>query len=325
MKLITTFLTVFIFASATVRAGTWLDFDGDSKSDFVILRYSAGPNIDWYIYPSATGAWYVNRWGLSGGTMFDHAAPADYDGDNRTDVAVWRPSGTPGESAFYILNSSNGVFRFEPLGSPGDLLNVIGDYDGDGKADPAVYQRSLTSRNRFMYRGSLNNPSGAVTTVYWGMGAEVYPYPGDFDGDGKSDVCVQNANLGRFALKRSSDGQVETIDFGQPTDVLAPSGDYDGDGRTDFCVIRFGRGGYYDWFIKERDGGGTGLFGIRWGHRDSTGLFAVGGDYEGDGRSDIGVYTDPGDFQIRKSSDLLPLIFHWGNGPENYDIPVYVY
>jgi hypothetical protein len=44
------------------------------------------------------------QWGLNG----DTSVPGDYDDDGSTDIAIWRGSSTPGASAFYVLQSSNG-------------------------------------------------------------------------------------------------------------------------------------------------------------------------------------------------------------------------
>jgi len=83
------------------------DFDGDARTDIAVFRPSDG---NWYYQRSSTitasggvGTPAVFQWGLTG----DIPQPADYDGDKRTDFAVFRPS----NSTWYISNSNNGAYN----------------------------------------------------------------------------------------------------------------------------------------------------------------------------------------------------------------------
>jgi glucan-binding YG repeat protein len=61
--------------------------------------------------------------------------PGDYDGDGKTDVAVFR------DGIWYILNSSNREVQGLQWGLDSDIP-VPADYDGDGKVDVAVFRPS---------------------------------------------------------------------------------------------------------------------------------------------------------------------------------------
>ena len=59
--------------------------------------------------------------------------PADYDGDGKADVAVYR------SGAWFIVNSSGGT-QVVGWGGAAQDIPVPADYDGDGKTDVAVFR-----------------------------------------------------------------------------------------------------------------------------------------------------------------------------------------
>ena len=61
--------------------------------------------------------------------------PADYDGDKKADITMWRPA----TGQWLIINSTDGNARTLVLGASGDTP-VPKDYDGDNKLDAAVWQ-----------------------------------------------------------------------------------------------------------------------------------------------------------------------------------------
>jgi spore coat protein A len=152
-------------------------------------------------------------------------------------------------------------------------------------AIPAVYRAgaSAGATSTWFYRGSLNNPSGNVSYVPWGVSGDKVA-PGDYDGDGKSDFVIartEGANL-RF-WKRLTTGTVSTELYGLSSDQIVP-GDYDGDGKTDVAVVRNPGAGSIRWFIEPSAGGAQSFtFG-------TATDFTAQGDYDGDGKTDVAIW-----------------------------------
>jgi len=283
-----------------------VDFNGDGKTDYALVRNVGGGSqgqVEWFVKmngggDACDGNNQCQPWGLAS----DVFVPADYDGDGKSDIAVWR-SGPPDQGYYYILESSTGTFRAEQVGQSGDDPTVVADYTGDGKADPAVYREGATAGDSsfWHYKASSGPLSDQFVTTQFGRNGD-FPSPGDYDGDGKNDFAVQRNAGGGYAVfyihkgtggpDVQVPGEDQAIFFGRPTDMVIP-GDWDGDGKTDIATLR-NNGGQIEWNIRPSSTGmGTGfsptyIFGA------SAIDYPVPGDYDGDGRLDAAVFRpDP--------------------------------
>ncbi|MEO8572675.1 MAG: M36 family metallopeptidase, partial [Pyrinomonadaceae bacterium] len=258
---------------------------------------------------------------------------ADFDGDGKTDLSVFRPS----EGNWY-LNRSTAGFAVINWGTSTDSL-IPGDFDNDGKADTAVFRPSADPAQPDFY--ILNSNGFTVSGVSWGTTADV-AVTADYDGDGKADPAVFRPSsntwyvlksTGGFtsdvfgqagdvpmAMDTNADGKAQitvyrssnntwyiarptgvpatnfdAIPFGMVGDHLVPA-DYDGDNKDDVAVYRPSNG---TWYVLKSTGGTSIIpFGI------STDV-PVPGDYDGDGSDDVAVYRNGNWFVQRSTSGLL--------------------
>ncbi|MDQ3801046.1 MAG: M12 family metallo-peptidase, partial [Acidobacteriota bacterium] len=114
-------------STRSTGAPTRFDFDGDRRADLSVWRPANG---DWYIINSGNDTFTGFKFGQAG----DRIVPADYDGDGRTDPAVYRGG------VWYLLRTTAGFTGIQ-FGLPDDVP-APADFDGDGKADPAVFRPS---------------------------------------------------------------------------------------------------------------------------------------------------------------------------------------
>ncbi len=195
--------------------------------------------------------------GFSDVFVFQRAAgrrpPADFDGDGKTDVSVFRPS----TSSWYVHGSA-GADTATNFGTTGDIP-VPGDYDGNGTTDIAVFRPSTGT---WIVRGGLSANFGTPGDI---------PVPGDYDGNGTTDIAVFRPSTDTWFVR----GGI-TVGFGTTGDIPVP-GDYDGNGTTDIAVFRPSTG---TWYVQ---GGITVGFG-------TTGDIPVPGDYDGNATTDIAVF-----------------------------------
>ena len=265
----------------------------------------------------------------------------DFDGDNKTDVSVWRASvgqwwlsrstqgilgvafGAstdipraadytgdhktdiaffhPSTNEWFVLRSEDFSYYAFPWGSNGDIT-VTADFDGDGRADPAVYRPSQST-------WYILRSTGGVTTVPFGISTDL-PVPADYDGDGRADIAIYRPALGQWWILNSGNGQVFAATFGVSTDKPVP-GDYTGDGRADLAFFRPSDG---NWYVLRSEN--MSYYAFPWGA--STDKLAPG-DYDGDGRFDAAVYrqSDTNWYILRSSGGVT--IYQFGI---TSDVPV---
>lgn len=210
------------------------DFDGDGRADLAIWRpcdgFTAGCGGRWYWLTSSSGYDYASQQSKQWGAPTDIPVAADFDGDAKTDLAVWRPS----TGTWYVLTSSTG-YRYEnqwgrQWGAPTDIP-VPADFDGDGKADLAVWRPSTGVW--YWLISSAGYDYSAQYGVDWGITDDV-PIATDYDNDGFADLAIWRPSESSWYILLSSTGYQYALGFVQGNDDERPLiGTFDEDGQQD--------------------------------------------------------------------------------------------
>lgn len=236
------------------------DYDGDGKDDIAVWRNNSPDSTNrayFFILQSMTNTVRIEQFGQTGD---DPRVVADYDGDNKADLAVYRVNENGQNFFFYRSSLTNNNFTSVAFGAGSDVRPYVGDFDGDGKADFAVHVNG-----QFVV---LINGGNTVEYINWGARFD-FLVPGDFDADGKSDFCVVR-QIGDqwvwFILERDGGGTgANGIVWGLVPDTLAP-GDYDGDGRQDVAVWRANPDATMNFFFVRRSSDSS-LLTYEWGRQ----------------------------------------------------------
>ena len=283
-----------------------MDYDNDGRADFAVFNHATNK---WNIAKS-NGGTISQEFGIRGQ---DYFVPGDYDGDLKGDLAVWRDA----EHKWYIMYSSTNALVTIDFGASGDEP-VARDYDNDGKTDLAVVRKSTTNAAlTWIIRKSTANPvttANVTESTDWGIAGDS-TCPGDYDADGKFDLCVRrraatDTGITAFITKLSTTGLQETVSWGLNSDLIV-AGDYDGDGKNDYAVLREGKlqTDPLKWIIR-RSSDTTALV-VDLGITGTA--YNAQNDYDGDNRTDLAVWDNTtATFTVINALTMTSSSFAWG-------------
>ena len=172
---------------------TAADFNGDGKTDLIV---SEPTGTSWLlsqgIDDQGVGHWlpFFSRSDLKVGEVT--FAPADYDGDGRSDVIATTSAGAEWLFSRQINGSDTLVVGYSRADlTAGKVVFTPGDFDGDGKADVAItgwfgtyWYYSTETLGQFFIPPPIENLK---------RGAVQYSV-GEFDGKGGADLIVTTAS-----------------------------------------------------------------------------------------------------------------------------------
>jgi hypothetical protein len=250
-------------------------------------------------------------------------ATGDFNGDRRTDLAVFAESTSALEGRVEVLlGGGDGTFQLKTsidvglTGSAGltPAPLVTGDFNGDGRTDLAVAGDDASSQGQLVIL--LGNGDGTFQTP-----GPMYPdgfastiVTGDFNGDGRTDIALASSGSTNLQnalqlLLGQGDGTFQTSTpfsvNGIPAGIV--TGDFNSDGRADIAVAG---GSEVEIMLGNGDGTFQDTTPIDLGGLSVQPSAVVVGDFNGDGRADIAV----GGFDYSSQQAEIEVLLGRGDG-----------
>ena len=293
--------------------------DGSGQTSFALFPSGKAKFLDRALWSSHDGGWGDSIKWFAG----------DFNGDGRADIGgAWDDGGQVTLTVRQSTGSGLQPIHWAIKGG-GWINNAVwlpGDFNGDGRADVAGVWNDggKVSVAVFLSDGTKFLPHTQWSLRDGGWGNSIKWFAGDFNGDGRTDIggAWNNSGATTLTVRQSTGGAFIPVHWsanaGNWSDASAfIAGDFDGDGlvdvarawndigRTSISVSLSGKTKFQqpiDWSI--RDGGWILGNAVKW----------LPGDFDGDGRGDIGAAWNNGNLNtitVRRSTGKGFAGGHW--------------
>jgi len=273
------------------------DLNGDGKPDIVVSDFNNGNASYISVFENTSQQGIISfapRTDISTGNGTVGVTIADINQDGKPDILV-----TSGNSAVFSIlkntSAGSGPLSFAPRMDFSDMNHadqiITADVDGDGKPD--IVFTEFSNASVVIYR---NTSAGGIISL---APPVIYPVgknpsflrAGDLDGDGKTDLVIENFGSGSLTFYKNY-SEPGSIQFGSRQDSVMGNAstlnfaDLNGDGKPDLTVGQYQTGKLS---VLENSGNGTGIdfhspVDFSSGNFD---VFGNVGDLNGDGRPDL--------------------------------------
>ena len=274
--------------STDIRIMASGDFNDDGQTDIVVENTITGEATVWLM--NGTAKTSEVSLGVRP-TSWSIAGTGDFNGDGKVDL-IWQNAAT-GERAVWLMNGT-AMSSNVSLGVVGKQFQIVGtgDYNRDGKTDLVWTDTATGDRTIWLMDGLVHSATITLPHVSpeWSLDRPIFltaqTAHADFNGDGQTDMIVQNGTTGERTISFMSGASItSTMSLITTTTdwVIAGTGDFNHDDKPDLVWSNTVTGERTIWLMD----GTTKLSNVPLTTLSPTWVISAIGDFNYDGKPDI--------------------------------------